>query len=80
MRISIGSKGTSRNGGNIFHHNRLFLVASRRIARKEAPPPIEIAPIEIRNAVYEVDPKVARCEVLFPTDRRTSRTLIKRTA
>jgi hypothetical protein len=53
MRISNGSKGTSRNGGNIFHHNRLFLVASPRIARKEAPPPIEIAPIEIRNAVYE---------------------------
>jgi hypothetical protein len=53
MRISNGSKGTSRNGGNIFHHNRLFLLASPRIARKEAPPPIEIASIEIRNAVYE---------------------------
>jgi hypothetical protein len=51
MRISNGSKGTSRNGGNIFHHNRLFLVASPRLARKPAPPPIEIAPIEIRNAV-----------------------------
>jgi hypothetical protein len=53
MRISNGSKGTSRNGGNIFHHNRLFLVAKPRIAIKQAPPPIEIAPIEIRNAVYE---------------------------
>lgn len=53
MRISNGSKGTSRNGGNIFHHNRLFLVASPRIAREQAPPPIEIAPIEIRNAVYK---------------------------
>ena len=53
MRISNGSKGTSRNGGNIFHHNRLFLVASPRTARKQAPPPIEIAPIEVRNAVYE---------------------------
>lgn len=53
MRISNGSKGTSRNGGNIFHHNSLFLVASARIAREQAPPPIEIAPIEIRNAVYE---------------------------
>lgn len=52
-RISSGSKGTSRNGGNIFHHNRLFLVARPRLARKQAPPPIEIAPIEIRNAVYE---------------------------
>lgn len=53
MRISYGSKGTSRNGGNIFHHNRLFLVATSRLARKEAPPPIEIAPIEVRNAVYQ---------------------------
>ena len=53
MRISNGSKGTSRNGGNIFHHNRLFLVASARTNRKQAPPPIEIAPIEIRNAVYK---------------------------
>jgi hypothetical protein len=53
MRVSNGSKGTSRNGGNIFHHNRLFLVASPRIVRKQAPPSIEIAPIEIRNAVYE---------------------------
>jgi len=53
MRISSGSKGTSRNGGNIFHHNRLFLVSSPRINKKPVPPPIEIAPLEIRNAVYE---------------------------
>jgi hypothetical protein len=53
MRIGNGSKGTSRNGGNIFHHNRLFLVANPRLNTKPAPPPIEIAPIEIRNAVYE---------------------------
>jgi hypothetical protein len=53
MRVSNGSKGTSRNGGNIFHHNRLFLAASRGITRKQAPPPIEIAPIEVRNAMYQ---------------------------
>jgi hypothetical protein len=53
MRISNGSKGTSRNGGNIFHHNCLFLVANPRTNRKQTPPPIEIAPIKIRNAVYE---------------------------
>jgi hypothetical protein len=52
MRVSNGSKGMSRNGGNIFHHNRLLLVASLGIARKQSPP-IEIAPIEIRNAVYQ---------------------------
>ncbi len=53
MRVSNGSKGTSRNGGNIYHHERLFLVGSSRFNSKPAPPPIEIAPIEIRNAVYE---------------------------
>ncbi|HYJ84545.1 MAG TPA: hypothetical protein VEW46_00645 [Pyrinomonadaceae bacterium] len=53
MRINNGSKGTSRNGGNIFHHNRLFLVANSRTNRNQAPPPIEIAPIEVRNAVYQ---------------------------
>jgi len=34
MRISIGSKATSRNGGNIFHYDRLFLVASTQVAIK----------------------------------------------
>jgi hypothetical protein len=53
MRVSNGSKGTARNGGNIFRHDRLFLVANARIARKQAPPPIDVAPIEIRNAVYQ---------------------------
>jgi|ERR1043166_321257 hypothetical protein len=53
MRISDGSKGTSRNGGNIHHHARLFLVANPRLHKAPAPPLIEIAPIEIRNAVYE---------------------------
>jgi hypothetical protein len=53
MRISNGSKGTLRNGSNIYHHNRLFLVANPRTNRKPGPPPIELAPIEIRNAVYE---------------------------
>jgi hypothetical protein len=53
MRVSNGSEGTSRNGGNIFHHNRLFLGASPAIVRKQAPPPIEIASIDVRNAVYQ---------------------------
>jgi hypothetical protein len=53
MRISNGSKGTSRNGGNIYHHGGLPLAANLRFNRKPAPPPIKIAPIEIRNAVYE---------------------------
>jgi hypothetical protein len=53
MRMSNGSKGTSRNGGFIYHHEGLPLAVSPRFNRKPAPPPIEIAPIKIRNAVYE---------------------------
>src|SRR6185503_6491933 len=53
MRVSNGSKGTSRNGGNIYHHRRLFLVGSPRFNSKRATPLIEIAAIDIRNAVYE---------------------------
>jgi hypothetical protein len=69
MRVSTGANGTSRNGGNIFHHNRLFLVASPRIATKQAQPTIEIAPIEIRNAVYQElvrrSPAVKYCSQLI---------------
>jgi hypothetical protein len=53
MRVSNGSKGTSRNGGNIYHHGRLFLVGNLRSNSKRATLPIEIAPINIRNAIYE---------------------------
>jgi hypothetical protein len=53
MRVSNGSKGISRNGGNIYHHGRLFLVGNPRFNSKRATPPIEIAQINIRNAIYE---------------------------
>ena len=54
MRTSNGSKGTSRNGGNIHHHivNSLRVGGGER-SNKSAPPLIEIAPIEIRTAVYQ---------------------------
>lgn len=52
MRISSGSKGTSRNGGNIFHHSRLFLVGNPRANRMEVPTRIRMAAIEICNEVY----------------------------
>lgn len=53
MRVSDGSKGTSRNGGNIYHHRRIFLVGNPRSNSKRATLPIEIAAINIRNAIYE---------------------------
>src|SRR5690348_6910293 len=52
MRVSNGSKGTSRNGGNIYHHKQLFLVRRPRFNSKRVTPLIEIAPINIRNAIY----------------------------
>ena len=52
MRVSDGSKGTSRNGGYIYHHGKLSLSTNIRLERKPIPLSIEIAPIDIRNAVY----------------------------
>jgi hypothetical protein len=52
MRVSDGAKGTARNGGNIHVHNGVPLTSSPRKKMKPAPPSIEIAPIEIRDAVY----------------------------
>jgi len=52
MRVSDGSKGPSRNGGSIHVHGNLA-GADRARSNKTPPPPlIEIAPVEIRNAVY----------------------------
>jgi hypothetical protein len=53
MRISNGSKGTSRNGGNIHHHGGFPFAANIPLLKKPLPPPVEIAPVEVRNAVYE---------------------------
>jgi hypothetical protein len=52
MRISNGSKGASRNGGHIYHHRPLSLPTSIGLDKNPTPLPIEVAPIEIRNAVY----------------------------
>jgi len=52
MRVSDGAKGTARNGGNIHVHNDVPPTNSPRYNTKPAPPSIEIAPIEIRDAVY----------------------------
>src|SRR5216683_4262369 len=52
MRVSDGAKGTARNGGNIHVHNDVSGTSSPRNKTTSAPPSIEIAPIEIREAVY----------------------------
>src|SRR6266536_930634 len=53
MRVSNGAKGTARNGGNIHVHNEVSLTSSPRKKTKPAPPSTEIAPIEVRDAVYQ---------------------------
>ena len=52
MRVSNGAKGTARNGGNIHVHHYASPTSRSRKSIKPAPPSIEIAPIEIRDAVY----------------------------
>jgi hypothetical protein len=52
MRVSDGARGTARNGGNIHVHNDVPSVISPRKKTTPAPPSIEIASVEIRDAVY----------------------------
>ena len=52
MRVSDGAKRTARNGGNIHVHNDALLTYSPRNKTQPTSPSIEIAPIEIRDAVY----------------------------
>jgi hypothetical protein len=52
MRVSDGAKGMARNGGNIHVHNDALLTYSPRNKTQPTSPSIEIAPIEIRDAVY----------------------------
>ena len=52
MRISAGSRGLSRNGGNIHvHHETPFITIRPRIKNANTQS-ISLAPLEIRNAVF----------------------------
>lgn len=55
MRVSTGSKGTSRNGGNIHVHTEIpttTLVHNQRQPIPQ-PPAIPLAPLQIRHAVFK---------------------------
>jgi hypothetical protein len=52
MRVSDGAQGIARNGGNIHVHRDVPPTSGPRKKTTPAPPSIETAPIEIRNAVY----------------------------
>ena len=66
MRVSDGAKGTARNGGNIHVHNDLPPTNTPRYKTKPAPPSIEIAPIEIRDAVYRELIRISPAQKYYP--------------
>src|SRR5712692_9398926 len=66
MRVSNGAKGTSRNGGNIHVHNDFLPTHSPRNKTKPAPPSIETAPIEIRDAVYREFIRISPAQKYYP--------------
>ena len=81
MRVSDGAIGTARNGGNIHVHNDVSPTSSPRKKTKPVPPSIEIAPVEIRDAVYRELIRISPAQKYYPPPgRRPRRTPIKRTA
>ena len=84
MRVSDGAKGTSRNGGNIHVHNDVPANSSQR-KTKAAPPSIQLAPIEIRDAVYRELIRLSPAQEYYPhlvdgPDGLLSRGLLEREA
>ena len=66
MRVSDGAKGTARNGGNIHVHWDVPPTSSPGKKTKPAPPSIEIAPIEIRDAVYRELIRISPAQKYYP--------------
>ena len=66
MRISNGAKGTARNGGNIHVHSHVRPTGSPGKKTKSAPPSIEIAAIEIRDAVYRELIRISPAQQYYP--------------
>jgi hypothetical protein len=52
MRISAGSRGLSRNGGNIHVHSEIPFITIRPRIQRPLSPSIPLAPLEIRDAVF----------------------------
>lgn len=51
MRVSTGSRGPSRNGGNIHVHTEIpFVTTHQPLSKTHAP---SLAPLEIRSAVFQ---------------------------
>ena len=52
MRISAGSRGLSRNGGNIHVHPEIPFITIRPRIKRPISQSIPLAPLEIRDAVF----------------------------
>ena len=83
MRVSDGAKGTARNGGNIHVHNDALCTYSLRNKTSPASPSIEIAAIEIRDAVYRELIRISPAQKYYPhlvdgADGLLSRGLLER--
>ncbi len=66
MRVSNGAKGTARNGGNIHVHNDVPPTSSSRKKTKPTPPSTDIAPIQIRDAVYRELIRISPAHKYYP--------------
>ena len=53
MRISAGSRGLSRNGGNIHVHTEIPLIAVRPTIKRPISQSVPPASLEIRDAVFQ---------------------------
>ena len=66
MRVSDGAKGMARNGGNTHVHNDALPTYRPPNKTKPAPASIEIAPIEIRDAVYHELIRISPAQKYYP--------------
>ncbi len=66
MRVSDGAKGIARNGGNIHVHKDAPTISSPRKKVKSLPASIQIAPIEIRDAVYRELIRISPAQKHYP--------------
>ncbi len=80
MRISAGSRGPSRNGGNIHVHPEIpFITIRPRILRPNNQS-ISPAPLEIRDAVSGIDTDLSNFELQAGTCHLFRRIAVTRTA
>src|SRR6185503_8694439 len=60
MRISAGSRGLSRNGGNIHVHPEIPFITIQPTLKRPINQPTPPAPLELRDAVFHELTRIAR--------------------